>query len=376
MVVVDNAQDSDDDAMTSEDESEQEEDVVVVVPAAVTVPQRFALEMAAATTSTVPTTSSEEEVEEETTDNVKVKHVSLKQQEHETRVRELALMKDRNGGGAVTSAEDFERLVVSTPNDSKLWIQYMSYYCALTDIEAARDVATRALGKINFRSADEKLNIWTAWLNLEHAYGDDTSLAKVFTQALAANTPKSVYFALLSLYTKHSEWTEAAATLKTMRRKFKTSAAVWLASCQFELEQRKNHEGAATLFDASLKSLPTHKHLPVIQKFAGLEYEFGSHERARTIFDGMVASYPKRLDLWSVYLDKEIKFMQETDEDLGRIRGLFDRLVHMKFSSKKMKFLFKKYLAFENTHGSETSVSHVKSLVQAFVTSSLGEGHC
>ena len=57
-------------------------------------------------------------------------------------------------------------------------------------------------------------------------------------------------------------------------------------------------------------------------RFAQNEFEHGSVERGRSVFEGLMASYPKRLDLWNVYLDKEIKA-----GDLRASRNLFERLV-------------------------------------------------
>lgn len=51
--------------------------------------------------------------------------------------------------------------------------------------------------------------------------------------------------------------------------------------------------------------LPTD--VKTITKFAQLEYRLGDAERGRTIFEGVVDSYPKRLDLWNVYIDLETK---------------------------------------------------------------------
>lgn len=41
----------------------------------------------------------------------------------------------------------------------------------------------------------------------------------------------------------------------------------------------------------------------------------------------------------------------------------------MKFSSKKMKFFFKKYLDFEKQHGDESGVDHVKQAALSYVES-------
>lgn len=95
-------------------------------------------------------------------------------------------------------------------------------------------------------------------------------------------------------------------------------------------------------------------------------YEQNQIDKARTIMEGIVGTYPKRLDLWNVYLDKEIKLARQGRE-LETVRQLFERLLSMGFSPKKMKFLFKKYLTFEQQVGNEKTIQHVKELAQNFV---------
>jgi rRNA biogenesis protein RRP5 len=53
-----------------------------------------------------------------------------------------------------TSIQDFERLLVSNPNSSMLWIQYMSFFLLAADIDAARAVGLRAIRTISFREED------------------------------------------------------------------------------------------------------------------------------------------------------------------------------------------------------------------------------
>lgn len=64
-------------------------------------------------------------------------------------------------------------------------------------------------------------------------------------------------------------------------------------------------------------------------RFAQNEFEHGSVERGRSVFEGLMASYPKRLDLWNVYLDKEIKI-----GDFRAARNLLERLVRQRESEK------------------------------------------
>ena len=44
-----------------------------------------------------------------------------------------------------------------------------------------------------------------------------------------------------------------------------------------------------------------------VSKFAQMEFKFSSAEHGRTIMTGLLANYPRRFDLWSVFLDLEIK---------------------------------------------------------------------
>lgn len=83
--------------------------------------------------------------------------------------------------------------VLAQPNSSLVWIQYMAYQLSLTEVDAARSVAERALKAVSFRDEQEKLNLWVAYLNLEHTYGDATSLGALFARALQHNAPKKVY---------------------------------------------------------------------------------------------------------------------------------------------------------------------------------------
>lgn len=49
------------------------------------------------------------------------------------------------------SAEAFERLLLSSPDSSLLWLQYMAFQLQATQIEQARTIAERALKTISFR---------------------------------------------------------------------------------------------------------------------------------------------------------------------------------------------------------------------------------
>jgi rRNA biogenesis protein RRP5 len=59
-----------------------------------------------------------------------------------------------SGNKMPATPEEFERLLMSDPNSSFAWIQYMSYFLLAADMEAARRVAEKALTTINFREEE------------------------------------------------------------------------------------------------------------------------------------------------------------------------------------------------------------------------------
>ena len=99
-----------------------------------------------------------------------------------------------------------------------------------------------------------------------------------------------------------------------------------------------------------------------IEKMAVLEFKLADAERGKTLFEELVDRYPKRLDLWSVYIDQLAK-----QEDIQGIRGLFDRALSQKLTAKKAKFLFKKWLALETKLGDEAGQENAKTKARAWV---------
>ena len=47
--------------------------------------------------------------------------------------------------------------------------------------------------------------------------------------------------------------------------------------------------------------------ISLISKFSQLEFKHGEPERGRTMFESLLSTYPKKVDLWSVYVDMVLK---------------------------------------------------------------------
>ncbi|KAI8581026.1 hypothetical protein K450DRAFT_234277 [Umbelopsis ramanniana AG] len=203
-------------------------------------------------------------------------------------------------------AADYERLLLGSPNSSYLWINYMAFQLQLSEVDKAREIGERALNKISFREEQEKLNVWVAMMNLENTFGTSESLEAVFKRAIIVCEPKKVYLQLVKIYERSNKMDKAEELWNLTVKKFSQSSKVWTLFGMFYLQQN-NVEGARELLQRSLQSLPKRKHIKTIVKFAQMEFKFGEAERGRTIFEGVMSNYPKRVDLWSIYLDMEIR---------------------------------------------------------------------
>ena len=115
---------------------------------------------------------------------VKDRRERAKQKLEEARLAELKLSLIEESltdpQRAPVTADDFDRMVMSSPNSSILWLQYMAFHLENAEIEKARCVAQRALKTIIFREEQEKFNVWIAWLNLEHMYGTTEGYEQLF----------------------------------------------------------------------------------------------------------------------------------------------------------------------------------------------------
>ncbi|GAB4851487.1 hypothetical protein Ancab_030889 [Ancistrocladus abbreviatus] len=290
-------------------------------------------------------------------------HRRAKRRAREEREQEIWAAEQRLLEGDIPrTTDEFEKLVRSSPNSSFLWIKYMSFMLSLADVEGARSVAERALQTINIRFEAEKLNIWVAYLNLENEYGNprEEAVMRIFQRALQYSDPLKVHLELLGVYERTEQHQLADELLEKMVKKFKHSSEVWLRQIRWTLKQNK--DGIENVINRALLSLPRHEQINFLSQVAILGFKCGSPDRGRSIFEKILREYPKRRDLWSVYLDQEIRL-----GDVDIIRALFERATSLSLPAKKMKFLFKKYLSYEKSVGDEERVQYVIQKAKEYV---------
>ncbi|EGC34777.1 hypothetical protein DICPUDRAFT_152947 [Dictyostelium purpureum] len=294
------------------------------------------------------------------------KEKSKNKQEEEIKERE-DLLADHNV--APESPQDFERLLLGSPNSSYLWIKYMSYYLSLSEISKARETGEKAIKKILATEVLEQRNIWIALYNLENLYGTAETLLKLFQRSIQYQDPKTMYLTIIQILESTNKVERCEEYFKMLFKKTKSSAKIWCRYGEFLLKNQKLDQFNGVLSRA-LECLPKKKQIKVINKFGQLEYKLGDVERGRTIFEGLVSNYPNRTDIWNIYLDMELRDKEsiKSNKDLrDKIRELFNRTVNLKVSDRNIKQFFKRFLTFEKDFGNPRSIDDVKKLALKFV---------
>lgn len=240
------------------------------------------------------------------------------------------------------SAKDFERLLVSTPNSSILWMNYMAFQLQLGEIDGAREIARRGLRTISQQEEEERMNVWVALLNLEAQFGSPESTEATFREAQQFMDSLAIHLRMATVYAQAGKLKQAIDIYKRAHKRFGgESMDPWLAELKFYFTSGSNKVAGRALADQALQRLPTRMHRDFTRQFALIEFELGDAERGRTLFEALLASAPKRVDIWNVYIDQEIKHGNSEE----KIAALFDRVLVNRISMKQAKFFFKKWIS-------------------------------
>lgn len=260
-----------------------------------------------------------------------------------------------------SSTADFERALVASPNSSYLWVQFMSFQLELNEIAKARAIGRRALNTIGIREQEEKLNVWMALLNLENAHGTPESLDKLFREAVQYNDALTVHLRMAKILALSEKYEAAEDIYARAAKKFGASLELWEDRAEFHF-LRSEPGAARALLPRSLQSLDKADHPRMVERFALLEFRLGDAERGITIYEGLIERHPKRLPLWSTYIDQLAK-----RGDIKAVRALVDRALDIKWNAHRAKFLFKKLLAIEARIGDEEGQERAKAKAREWV---------
>lgn len=281
------------------------------------------------------------------------------QEEADLRLKEEKMLVD----DIPETALDWDKIVLASPQNSMLWVSYMAFHLRATEVEKARVVAERALKIIDFHEEKEKWNVWAALLNLETRFGNNDSLTKAIENAAQHNDPLKVNFHMVSTYERMGKFEEAEKLCEKIVRKFKRNKSAWILYISHLMQRGKRAE-VNEVFKRCLQSLEKKVHLEIISKYAQLEYKCGDAEQGRILFENALSNYPKRADLWSVYIDMLMKV-----DKLEDAREVFERVITLNLSTKNMRTFFKRYIDFETKYGNDESVADVKQKALNYIES-------
>ncbi|KAL2135462.1 hypothetical protein VTI74DRAFT_8448 [Chaetomium olivicolor] len=270
------------------------------------------------------------------------------------------------------TSSDYERLLLGQPDSSQLWIAYMASQMQVNDLASARQVAERAIKTINIKEETEKLNVWIAYLNLEVAYGTDETVEEVFKRACTYNDDQEVHERLASIYIQSGKHKEADELFEKILKKYGArSPHVWINYAHFLHVTANQPDRARSLLKRATQVLtssnPTSSSsqiaLSLLPKFAALEFRSpnGDREQGRTLFESLLATYPKKFDLWNQLLDLETSPGSTGGEtDPAVVRDLFERGSKVKgLKPRQAKAWFRRWAKWEEEKGDKKSRERV-----------------
>lgn len=148
------------------------------------------------------------------------------------------------------------------------------------------------------------------------------------------------------------------------KKSFTPDPKLWLNYATFLFDTLSSPDRGRGLLDRAMKSVPSYLHRDLVTKFAQLEFRCknGDPERGRTIFEGLLDTYPKKWDLWDVLVELE---MQQSPKE--QARRLFERMAQTKMKKRRAKGVFKRWLDFEEREGDAKHVERVKAKAAEYV---------
>lgn len=263
------------------------------------------------------------------------------------------------------SVADFERLLLGDPNNSTLWMQYMAFQIGLNEVQKAREIGERALKTINIREQEEKMNIWTALLNLEIEQGNDDAVEETFKRACEYCDTEEMHSKLISIYTSTGRHEKASDLFQRMtkNKSITPNPSFWLNYATFLMTTLNSADRARALLARATQSVPARHHRQLTAKFGALEFTspHGDAERGRTVFEGLLATFPKRWDLWDMFAD-----LEKARGEKENVSRLYERMAGSRMKARRAKFVFKKWAEWEEKNGDKKSRERVEALAKEY----------
>lgn len=153
--------------------------------------------------------------------------------------------------------------------------------------------------------------------------------------------------------------------------KFPTSRRTILPLLIFLFKEKQFSE-ARDVYKKALTRVPTFKLVDIKTKMGSLEYRAGNFDQGTLIFQGIFSETPGRMDVWAIFLDEEERRhtppTSGRSPNLAQLRQIYNQAVNLKLKPHSMKFLFNRYLGFEEKWGTPETQKAVKEKALAYVS--------
>lgn len=137
----------------------------------------------------------------------------------------------------------------------------------------------------------------------------------------------------------------------------------WLNYATFIMTTLNAPDRARGLLSRATQSVPPHQHRHLTAKFGALEFTspHGDPERGRTVFEGLLATFPKRWDLWDMLVD-----LERSRGEKENVSKLYERMAGAKMKARRAKFVFKRWAEWEEKNGDKKSRERVEALAKEY----------
>ena len=312
----------------------------------------------------LPDVKEEEEEQNKDVEMEEEKKKEKKKYKNEKEIAETEMLL-ANNNVIPESENDFERLLLGNPSSSHIYIRYASWLISITEINKARAVLKRGLETIPYRLEDEKLNIWYALLNLESQYGNEVQLEHVYKEAKEHMNDKLIRLHMVHIYENQEDQEKAISLWKEICKRYKEDVDCWLGylnCCYMLLPKEKGSEKSSEVLKQAMMLVPSNSKVRLLSGYGVILYKYDSYDKGRTIFEDLLSKYPKKIDIWYIYIDQESKL-----NNLQYVRSLYTRLIEVKLNIVKIRNIFKRWISFEEEKGDEDHVAFVENKVQEYI---------
>jgi rRNA biogenesis protein RRP5 len=144
-------------------------------------------------------------------------------------------------------------------------------------------------------------------------------------------------------------------------KSFTPTPSLWLSYASFLLStlQPPSPARARALLPRATQSVPTSQHRYLTTKFAALEFKSsnGDPERGRTLFEGLVSTWPNKGDIWDVYVE-----LERSHGSVEDVRDLFGRMAKLRMKKKRAGVVFGRWAEWEESVGNAKGAERVRAM--------------